>query len=106
MIYRVDLTDEAFAKIRAQARYIAEEGGSPQNARDWLRRVFDAVDSLEHRPLRCPLAPENEFFAFEIRMMDIDGYLLLFTIDDDAGVVRVLNARHGRQLPIVPRSTR
>lgn len=106
MIYRVDLTDEAFAKIRAQARYIADEGGSVQNAREWLQRVLDAVDSLEHWPRRCPVALENEFFDFEIRMMDVDGFLLLFMIDDAGGVVRVLNARHGRQLPIRPRPPR
>lgn len=102
MIYRVDLTDEAWAKIRAQALYISEEGGSPQNAGDWLRRVLDSADTLEHWPRRCPLAIEDAFFSQEIRVLDIDGYMLLFTVDDDAGVVRVLNARHGRQLPFKP----
>lgn len=100
MIYRVDLTDEAWSKIRDQARYIAGEGGSPANAAQWLSRVLAAVDTLEHWPRRCPEAAENAFFPFEVRMLSVDGFLLLFTVDDAEGVVRVVNARHGRQLPL------
>ena len=102
MIYRVDLTDEAWSKIRDQARYIAEEAQAPLNAGQWLGRILDAVETLEQWPKRCPEAVESAFFPFQVRSLNIDGYLLLFTVDDDAGVVRVLNARHGRQLPTTP----
>lgn len=102
MIYRVDLTDEAFDKIRDQARYIAEEGGAPLNAGRWLARVLDAVDTLEQSPRRCPLALEDPFFSFELRALNIDGFMLLFTVDDDDRVVRVISARHGRQEPQIP----
>lgn len=100
MRYRVDLTDEAWSKIRAQARYIAEEAQAPLNAARWLVRVLEAADTLEEHPKRCTRAIEDAFFPVEIRMLNVDGFLLLFTVDDDACVVRVLNARHGRQLPL------
>ena len=103
MIYRVDLTDEALGKIRDQARYIAEEAGEPVNAGRWLAGVLESVDTLERWPRRCAVADEDAFFTIEIRKLNIDGFLLLFTVDDDAGVVTVLNARHGRQLPITPK---
>ena len=99
MRYAVDLTDEAWAKIRAQAFYIAEEAGAPLNAVRWLERVLDAAETLETSPRRCALALEAPFFPFELRALSVDGFLLLFTVDDSEGVVRVLSARHGRQLP-------
>jgi len=99
MRYRVDLTDEAWAKVRAQAMYIAKEAGAPLNAGRWLERVLDASETLDHSPRRCPLALENPFFPVELRALSVDGFLLLFTVDDDAGVVRILSARHGRQMP-------
>lgn len=102
MTYRVDLTEEAWSKIRDQARYIAEEAQAPLNAGRWLSRILEAAETLERWPKRCPVAVESAFFPFEVRSLNIDGYLLLFVVDDDAGEVRVLNARHGRQRPIAP----
>lgn len=96
MIYRVVLTDEAWAKIRDQAHYIADEAGPPLNAGRWLSRILEAVDTLEHWPRRCPEAIESVYFPFEVRALSVDGFLLLFTVDDDECVVRVVNARHGR----------
>jgi len=97
--YRVVITDEARARILEQARYIAVEAQAPLNAARWLTRVFEAADSLETMPHRCALAPENGYRPYEVRAMNVDGFLLLFTVSDDERLVIVLNARHGRQLP-------
>jgi len=99
VIYRVLITDEALARIREQARYIAVESQAPQNARRWLDRVLAAADTLERMPRHCRRAPEEALRPFVIRALNIDGYLLLFTIDDESRTVLVLTARHGRQRP-------
>ena len=98
-MYRVDITDEALSKIRTQAKYIANDCQSPLNAARWLSQVLLAAESLATMPRRCPLAPEDGFFVFEVRALLVDGFLLLFTIDDGTKSVRILNARHARQLP-------
>ena len=41
--YSVEVTDAAFAVIRKHAPYIAVESESPENAKHWLERVWDAV---------------------------------------------------------------
>lgn len=102
MRYRVEITEHAWSKIRDQARYIAGEAGAPVNAGRWLARVLDAIDTLEQYPRRCPEAIENAFFSFQLRSLNVDGFLLLFTIDDENNVVQILHARHGRQRPIDP----
>ncbi len=99
MSYRVIITDQALARIDEQTAYIAVEAEAPLNAARWLSRVLAAADTLGSMPRRCPKAPESGHHPFELRALNIDGFLLLFTIDDDDRTVRVLNARHGRQLP-------
>ena len=97
MTYAVRLTDQTRAAIRAQARYIAVDGHAPLNAARWLDRVMDAIESLEHFPHRCALAPENDKRPYEIRKINVGDYLLLLTIDEDAKTVWVIGFRHGRQ---------
>ncbi len=102
MTYRVAMTLSVKRRVLEQARYIAEQGGSPQNADAWLARVFDSFHALEEFPRWCPLAVESELCGDEIRVLNIDGFLLLFEIDDDARVVRTVSARHGVQMPEEP----
>jgi len=97
--YRVIITDQALARIDEQTRYIAVEGQAPLNAARWLSRVLAAAETLETMPRSCPKAPEDGHHSFEVRALNIDGFLLLFTVNDDDRTVRVLNARHARQLP-------
>ena len=99
MIYSVRYTDQVRNAVLEQARYIAVDCCAPINAERWLERVWDAVDSLEQWPRRCSLAQENDFRSFEIRNISVDGYLLAYTIDDDARTVWVIGFRHGRQQP-------
>lgn len=99
MKYRVVITDQALGRIEEQARYIAEVGHAPLNAARWLSRVLAAADELETMPRRFARSLEDGHRGLEIRDINIDGYLLLFTIDDGARTVFVLNARHCRQSP-------
>ena len=97
--YSVEITDAAFVAIRNQARYIAIESQSPENAKRWLERVWDAVDSLEHWPGRAARAQEGKFVSYEVRQLVVDTHLILFTIDGNQRKVWVVGLRHGRRLP-------
>jgi plasmid stabilization system protein ParE len=99
--YRVEIAPEALEHIRLQAHYIAVVAQSPDNAARWLTRVLEAADSLEHYPRRCPLAPENDMVVYEVRAKSVDGFLLLFIINDTDRTVTIVNARHARQRPEV-----
>ena len=99
MIFRVVITDQALKYIEEQANYIAVEGQSPLNAKRWLSRVMAAAASLELMPRRNPRAPEAGHHDFEVRALNVDGFLLIFVVNDIDQTVRVITARHGRQLP-------
>lgn len=97
--YSVEVTDAAFVAIRRHARYIAVERQSPENAKRWLERVWDAVDSLERFPRRAAKAQEDQLVAYEVRQFVVGSHLLLFTVDEDQRKVWVIGLRHGHRLP-------
>jgi len=62
----------------------------------------EAIASLSSLPERCPLAPENARFPFEVRQLLYGRkphvYRILFTIEGDA--VKILHIRHARRRPL------
>ena len=95
--YRVIIQPNAEAEIEAAYLYRAEH--APQAAARWFVGLVEAINTLEHFPARCPLAPESGHFAEEIRQLlhgaRRDVFRILFTIQGDA--VHVLHVRHGAQ---------
>jgi hypothetical protein len=59
----------------------------------------EAVYSLRELPERCPLAPENKEFPFEVRQLlygrGSHRYRILFTVEGETVVI--LHMRHGRR---------
>src|SRR5260370_38128194 len=79
-------------KVRAEAERYAEsilEWLRLQHAGDrglrWVGELESAIASLAEFPKRCPLAPENRVFRFEVRHLLYGHkphmYRILFTID-------------------------
>ncbi|MCA9239213.1 MAG: type II toxin-antitoxin system RelE/ParE family toxin [Planctomycetales bacterium] len=103
------ILDEALEAFGEHLDFITTERQDPVAAARWAERAISQVESLGHMPHRCPFAPENEHRDYPIRFLRVDECLFLFTVYDDAKVVRILDFRHGRQqprperLPIDPR---
>jgi plasmid stabilization system protein ParE len=101
MAFRVETSTKAKRDLDAiLARLLAQEAG--EAGWRWFQGLREAVASLAHSPKRCPLAPENGVFPFEVRQLLYGHkphvYRLLFTIESDT--VTVLHIRHGRRKPI------
>jgi plasmid stabilization system protein ParE len=94
--YLVDFTRTAEREIEEIEDWIA--GDSPETAARWIDGLLAVIDRLERMPSRCPLAPENESHAEEIRQMIYGRYRILFTILP--GRVVILHVRHGARLPL------
>jgi plasmid stabilization system protein ParE len=99
MHYSVYVTETTYAQISSYARYIAEEKRAPENARNWVDRVYTAIESLSYHPYRCELAVENDYRDYEIRRLRIGRYLVLYTIDETQQRVYAIGFRHGARLP-------
>ena len=58
----------AKADIRGQAKWL-RENVSPGAAMKWLDGLYKVIDTLQNRPMRCPVAAENDQFPEEIHEM-------------------------------------
>jgi plasmid stabilization system protein ParE len=98
MTYRIDLAATAKADIRGQAQWL-RENQSPAAADKWLDGPYKAIDTLQTRPLRCPVAAESDQFPEEIRELLYGKrgkrkhkHRIIFTVREDT--VYVLYVRH------------
>ena len=93
--YHVEITAATEAELREAYLWIRED--SPERATRWRKGLLKQIERLETLPERCPLAPENQFFAEEIRQLLYGRrggvYRILFTSEKDT--VYVLHIRHG-----------
>ena len=89
--YRILVASPAAKDLEEAYLHIRED--SADMAARWRMGLLQTVESLETLPGRCPLAPENGPFAFEILQLLYGDYRLLFTIQEDAVVI--LHVRHG-----------
>ncbi len=93
--YHVEITAVAAAELREAYLWIQED--SPERAVRWREGLHKQTERLETLPERCPFAPENDFFAEEIRQLlygrRSGRYRILFTIEKDT--VYILHIRQG-----------
>ncbi len=63
--YKIEITTTA--EVEAEEAILWIKQFSPDAAKRFSEGLTAAVKSLQNNPVRCPLAPENEFFYKEIR---------------------------------------
>ena len=98
MTYRLELAATAKADIREQAQWL-HENVSPSAATKWLNGLYKAIETLQTRPLRCPVAAESDQFPDDVHEL-LHGkpgkrkhkHRIIFTVRKDT--VYVLYVRH------------
>ncbi len=106
MKYPIELAATAKADIRSQAHWLFGQV-SPAAADKWLDGLYKAIDTLQTRPSRCPVADESDKFPEEIRELlygrsgkRMHKHRIIFTIRDDT--VHVLYVRHTARDQVEP----
>jgi plasmid stabilization system protein ParE len=101
MTFRVETTAAAEQDADAILGWLLSEHAGDTGIR-WFAALQASIASLAEFPARCPLAPENVAFPFEVRHLLYGRaphvYRILFTIEDKT--VHVLHIRHGRRQPL------
>lgn len=88
--YTVVVTPDALADIGAIQEFIARD--SPIDADRFTERLIVALQALDRFPARYPVTPESDAFGFEVRVMLVGPYRVLFAARPE--VVLVLRIRH------------
>jgi toxin ParE1/3/4 len=101
MTFRVEVSAQAESDADAILDWLLSQYAGETGLR-WFQGLDDAIVSLATFPKRCPLAPENARFPFEVRQLLYGRrphlYRILFTIEGER--VQVLHIRHGRRKPL------
>lgn len=95
MAYRVKITSPAEHDIDEIVAYIFSR--SPQNAAEWVNGIFEKIFSLEQMPARCPVAPESEKIGRKLRSLLYQSHRIIFDIDEEQRLVRILRVWHSAQ---------
>jgi plasmid stabilization system protein ParE len=101
MTFRVEMSAQAEDEASGILDWLLSQHAG-ETGIHWFLAMEDAIASLSALPERCPLAPENARFPFEVRQLLYGRkphvYRILFTIEGDA--VKILHIRHARRRPI------
>lgn len=81
----------ALERVREQARHI--EHDNPTAAREWVVKIFDAVENIAAFPLGGRVVPEVE--NENIRELIFEGYRIIYRLEADG--IEVVTVRHGRR---------
>jgi toxin ParE1/3/4 len=89
MAFRVEITEEAEHDAKAILDWLISEEAGEAGLR-WFQRLKEAIASLDIFPGRCPLAPENKDFPFEVRHLLYGRrphvYRVIFRVEDGNGL--------------------
>jgi len=87
--YRVAFLAEAYDDILASYEWGMLNWGE-ELAQKWLEDLYDIIYSiLEISPLGCPVAPDNNEWESEVRMLVFLRYRILFTVLESEEVIIV-----------------
>ncbi|HMO79382.1 MAG TPA: type II toxin-antitoxin system RelE/ParE family toxin [Pyrinomonadaceae bacterium] len=79
--YKVEFTDQAVADLDASFEWGCEAWG-PEQAAEWYFEMRDRIrEQLTRSPLACPLAPQQQLYTAETRVLVIGRYNVLFHFD-------------------------
>ena len=103
MTYRVRLQPAALDDLEQAYQYAAKS--APATAASWLNRFFEALQTLENNPQRCPYAPENVKCQRELRQYLYgrrpNVFRAVFTIE--GSTVWILRIRRASRPDLKPR---
>lgn len=95
MPFEVDWRPGAIADVQDLFDYLAEHA-SLWDARHVTDRLLSSTDKLAEFPRLYQAAPE---YGHGVRRISLMGQIVLYEVDDDAKVVRILAVVGGRQQP-------
>jgi plasmid stabilization system protein ParE len=91
--YRVNLTAEALADLRAIYEYVSID--SPQNAAELVERILDTADSLNLMPDRFKRVGRSRSSGSPVHAVVMRPFIIYYQINHGPPAVSVLTIRHG-----------
>ncbi len=98
MAYSVELTARAERDLRQL--YQSINAANSKLAAKWFNGLEAAILSLEEKPARSPVTPENKMLRHLLHPSQSYIYRVIYAIDERRHIVTVIHIRHGSQEPM------
>jgi addiction module RelE/StbE family toxin len=94
---QIQITDEAERDLFGISHYISANLKEPQVALNQIRRINEAILSLEEFPYRHELVSGTLLSTLNYRKMKVDNYAIFYRVDEEARTVMINYILYGRR---------
>jgi len=95
MKWNVFYTEDAESDLQGIYDYISYVLLEFLTAKKQTDRIMDAVDSLDHMPLRHQLYEHEPWHTKGLRVLPVDNYLIFYLPDESEGTVAIICIMYG-----------
>jgi toxin ParE1/3/4 len=95
MIYRVEVSEQAYTDLRNIFEYIAFELGSPQTATVLLSRLEESIMGLMQLPKRFRVYEREPWYSRGLRIMPVDNFCVFYIPDVNDNKVTIIRIMYG-----------
>ena len=96
-MYEVAVSVEADADLDRIIQYIAVDLGNPPAATILADKITTRLDALETMPSKFPFCKDPVLRALGYHRVSVNGYLIIYRIDESAKQVYIVHYYHARQ---------
>ncbi len=93
--YHVILSPEALGDLERIFEFISRD--SVENAARMVDQIYTECESLDRFPHRYAVDRRGKPLPFEVRLMPVPPYRVIYRVIEEQAAVRILTIRHGRQ---------
>ena len=95
--YSVKVTSQAQDHILEYASYIKDELMNSVAAENFVRVLWEEINTLDVMPKRCPCIKEEPWRSMKIRKIIVRGYYVYYLVDDEKKQVIVVGVVYGKR---------
>lgn len=95
--YQIIITPDAENDLIDLRDYIAEVLLVPETARDYIRTLREGIGKLSYLAGSFAPVEEEPWHTRKIRKYTVKNFIIYYRIDEDAGIVYVLNVVYAKR---------
>ena len=97
MNWRINYTEDAEQDLQSIFDYVTNILLEPVTAKNQTDRIINAVDTLDHLPLRFRLWEKEPWRSKGLRVLPVDNYLVFYLPNEPQKSIDIIRIMYGRR---------
>lgn len=94
--YSILYSPSAYEELEEIYEYISRNFKAPETAREQIKRITQAIRTLAVFP-KLFRVRKKDSKGREVRLLPIDNYVIIYSVDDANYIVNILHVLYGRR---------